>query len=65
MNGMLNNKIRTRADRILTNNISINKTTMIGAEAIETTDDIKTDKNENTISDGKAIYPSDHFWNND
>ena len=65
MNGMLNNKIRTRADRILTNNIgkniTINKTTMIGTEPIETKEEIKTNQNGNEIRDEKAIYPSDHF----
>ena len=75
MNGMLNNKIRTRADRILTNNIgkniTINKTTMIGTEPIETKEENKTNQNgneineddqqSNKISDEKPIYPSDHF----
>ena len=68
MNGMLNNKIRTRADRILTNNITINRATMIGTEPIETKEEIKTMQNASEIKEDKqpsnsirTIYPSDHF----
>ena len=46
MNGMLNNKI-------LTNNIPINKTTMIGTDPIETKEEIKTIHTASEIKEDK------------
>lgn len=69
MNGMLNNRIRTRADRILTNNVTITEATLIGTEPIEHNKNIHAhsafavvdsnrDQKEKQLQ--KPILPSDH-----